>query len=58
MLTISADFTPGASLAGGLLIGAAATLHLACNGRLTGLSSIIRGELQTLNPKMVSIGAG
>ncbi|GAQ82478.1 hypothetical protein KFL_001120230 [Klebsormidium nitens] len=45
MPQISPDFTPAASLAGGVLIGAAATLYLACSGRLSGLSSIIRGTL-------------
>lgn len=42
---ISSDFTPAASLAGGVLVGTAATLYLACSGRLSGLSNIIRGEL-------------
>jgi uncharacterized membrane protein YedE/YeeE len=36
-------FTPGASLAGGLLLGLAASLFLLMNGRILGISSILGG---------------
>ncbi len=36
------EFTPIASLAGGLLIGLAASIMLLLNGRVTGISGIIR----------------
>lgn len=39
------NFTPVASLAGGLLIGAAATLLLWLNGRIAGVSNIAGGLL-------------
>lgn len=38
-----AHFTPLASLAGGLLIGAAATLLVLGNGRIAGISGIVGG---------------
>jgi len=38
---ISPDFTPVSALAGGLLIGAAATLLLWLNGRIAGVSGIV-----------------
>lgn len=38
---ISPDFTPWSGLAGGLLIGLAATLLLAFNGRIAGISGIL-----------------
>ncbi len=39
------DFTPFQSLAGGLLIGAAAALLLLANGRVAGISGIAGGAL-------------
>ncbi len=39
-------FTPGASLAGGLLIGLAVALFVLFNGRIAGISGIIRGLLR------------
>jgi uncharacterized membrane protein YedE/YeeE len=41
------DFTPIASTLGGLLIGAAATLLLAFNGRIAGISGIVGGLFAT-----------
>lgn len=38
-------FTPGASLAGGLLIGLAASVLVLCNGRIAGVSGIVAGLL-------------
>jgi len=38
-------FTPVASLAGGLLIGAAASVLVLCNGRIAGISGIVAGLL-------------
>lgn len=37
------DFTPGTSLAGGLLIGLAASLFLLFNGRIAGITGILGG---------------
>ena len=46
-MTIAWDlFTPGASLAGGLLIGAAAALMVVLLGRIMGISGIVGGLLQ------------
>ena len=39
-------FTPWSSLAGGLLIGAAAALFLLTNGRIAGISGILGGLLR------------
>jgi uncharacterized membrane protein YedE/YeeE len=39
------EFTPGASLLGGLLIGLAAVLMLAGNGRIAGVSGIVAALL-------------
>ncbi len=39
------SFTPISSIAGGLLIGLAATLMLLTNGRITGISGIVGGML-------------
>lgn len=39
-------FTPGASLAGGVLIGVAAALMVALLGRIMGISGIVGGLLQ------------
>jgi uncharacterized membrane protein YedE/YeeE len=38
-------FTPGLSLAGGLLIGIAAAVLVLCNGRIAGISGIVGGLL-------------
>lgn len=40
-------FTPGASLAGGVLIGVAAALTVVLLGRIMGISGIVGGLLQT-----------
>jgi hypothetical protein len=40
------SFTPGTSLAGGLLIGLASTLFLLFNGRIAGISGIVGGLLK------------
>lgn len=46
-LTIAwAQFTPGAALAGGALIGLAAALLLLLNGRIAGISGILGGLLR------------
>lgn len=39
------SFTPGASLAGGLLIGVATVMFLLFNGRIAGISGIVGGLL-------------
>lgn len=41
-----AHFTPWTSLAGGLLIGAAAAMFLLFNGRIAGISGILGGALR------------
>ncbi|WP_426173668.1 YeeE/YedE family protein [Massilia sp. TWR1-2-2] len=46
MMIDSAHFTPWASLAGGVLIGLAATLFVLFNGRIAGISGILGGLLQ------------
>ena len=38
-------FTPMTALAGGILIGLAATVLIACNGRIAGISGIVGGLL-------------
>jgi len=40
------NFTPVSALVGGLLIGGAATLFLWLNGRIAGVSNIVRGLLE------------
>jgi len=40
------QFTPYSALAGGLLIGLAATLFILCNGRIAGISGIVGGLLR------------
>jgi uncharacterized membrane protein YedE/YeeE len=42
------NFTPWTSLAGGALIGIAATLLLWLNGRIAGISGIVNGAMQGL----------
>ena len=42
------NFTPWSALAGGALIGLAATLLLWLNGRIAGISGIVNGVLQPL----------
>lgn len=44
-----ANFTPWASLAGGVLIGLAAALFVLFNGRIAGISGILGGLLQWPN---------
>jgi len=39
------NFTPGTSLAGGILIGLAATMLILMNGRVAGISGIVGGLL-------------
>lgn len=39
-------FTPGASLAGGILIGVASALFILANGRIAGISGILGGLLR------------
>jgi uncharacterized membrane protein YedE/YeeE len=43
-----AHFTPGASLVGGLVLGAAAAVLLLFNGRIAGISGILGGLLAPL----------
>ena len=45
-----AAFTPWASLAGGVVIGLAATLLVLANGRIAGISGILGGLLQRSPP--------
>lgn len=45
MLIDLANFTPGPSLAGGLIIGAAAAVLVLFNGRIAGISGILGGLL-------------
>lgn len=45
MLIDLANFTPGLSLAGGLIIGAAAAVLVLFNGRIAGISGIFGGLL-------------
>ena len=47
------SFTPWASLAGGMLIGAAASLLILFNGRIAGISGIVGG---LLNPSAEDVG--
>lgn len=47
------NFTPWASLAGGLLLGLASALFILLNGRVLGISGIVGG---LLNPKAGDIG--
>ena len=42
------SFTPWASLAGGLLIGVAASLYVLGAGRIAGISGIVGGALQSV----------
>lgn len=42
------NFTPWASLAGGLMIGAASALFLLFNGRIAGISGIVGGLLRPM----------
>ncbi|MCQ4322458.1 YeeE/YedE family protein [Stutzerimonas stutzeri] len=41
-----ANFTPWSSLAGGMLIGLAATLFILLNGRIAGISGVLGGLLR------------
>lgn len=47
------SFTPWASLAGGILIGSAATLLILLNGRIAGISGIVGGLFR---PEKTDIG--
>ena len=47
-------FTPGASLAGGILIGLAAALMVVVLGRITGISGMVGGLLQRSNWQQAS----
>ena len=47
-------FTPGASLAGGILIGLAAALMVLLLGRITGISGMVGGLLQRSNWQQAS----
>jgi uncharacterized protein len=49
------EFTPGASLLGGLLIGLAAALFMLGSGRVAGIAGVVGGALQGL-VHHVSIG--
>ena len=40
------NFTPGSALAGGLLIGLAASLFVLANGRISGISGLLGSLLQ------------
>ena len=44
------EFTPYASLAGGVLIGLSAVLLMALNGRIAGMTGILTGLLAPLDP--------
>ena len=44
-----AAFTPGAALAGGALIGAAAAMLLLLNGRIAGISGVVGGLLKPVS---------
>lgn len=44
------EFTPVAALAGGALIGLAAVLLMALNGRIAGMTKIFEGMLTPLSP--------
>lgn len=43
-----ANFTPWASLAGGLLIGLAAAIYLLANGRVAGIAGIVASPLRAM----------
>lgn len=45
MISLSSHFTPWTSLAGGLLIGLAASLFILLNGRITGISGLLGSVL-------------
>ncbi len=42
------QFTPGASLAGGLLVGSACALFILGNGRIAGISTIVASPLRAM----------
>ena len=44
------DFTPYASLMGGFLIGLAAVILMAFNGRIAGMTAMLGGVLEPQNP--------
>jgi uncharacterized membrane protein YedE/YeeE len=43
------NFTPWSALAGGILIGLAATLLLAANGRIAGVSGVLNGAMRAVH---------
>ncbi len=45
------DFTPYASLFGGILIGLAAVILMALNGRIAGMTAILGSVLEPRNPE-------
>jgi uncharacterized membrane protein YedE/YeeE len=45
------DFTPYASLLGGILIGLGAVILMALNGRIAGMTAILGGVLEPQNPE-------
>ena len=45
------DFTPYASLLGGILIGLGAVILMALNGRIAGMTAILSGLLEPRNPE-------
>jgi uncharacterized membrane protein YedE/YeeE len=45
------DFTPYASLLGGILIGLGAVILMALNGRIAGMTAILSGVLEPQNPE-------
>lgn len=47
---MATEFTPYASLFGGMLIGLAAVLLMAFNGRIAGMTAILGGVLEPRNP--------
>ena len=46
MMIDTANFTPGLSLLGGILIGSASALFILANGRIAGISGIVGGLLR------------
>ena len=44
------DFTPGASLIGGMLIGLAASILVIFRGKVAGISGIVAGLMETGSP--------
>ena len=53
MMIDTANFTPGLSLLGGVLIGSASALFILANGRIAGISGILGGLLRPRSGDMV-----